>query len=167
MDSIFSRLVKSFDTGRLTRRELIQGLGLLAAGAATTAPAPAEAQANTFGFRVMGLDHVQINSADVRRSSEFYQKVLGFTELRVGPSNDPKCCPNEQAFLFDSGGTALLLAVRKMSPAGAVDHIGYRMAGNKDTFTEAMEAKGVKKPAKGEYGDLVDPDGIRLQFMWY
>ena len=164
MDSIIARIVKGFDAGRLSRRELIQGLTILAAGGAA---APAAAQPNTIGFRVTGLDHVQINSADVRRSSEFYQKVLGLTELRVGPSTDPKCCPNEQSFLFDGGGTALLLAVRKMSPPGVVDHIGYRMSGNKDAFVKRLQEQKVPKPASGQYGDLVDPDGIRIQPMWY
>jgi len=164
VDSIITRLVRRFDSGGLTRRELIQGLSFLAAGAAAT---PAAAQQNTFGFRVTGLDHVQINSADVRRSSEFYQKVLGLTELRVGPASDPKCCPDEQSFLFDGGGTTLLLAVRKMSPSGVVDHIGYRMSGNREAFARTMQERGVKRPASGQYGDLVDPDGIRIQPMWY
>jgi hypothetical protein len=60
-----------------------------------------------------------------------------------------------------------LLAVRKMSPPGVVDHIGYRMSGNREAFNKRMAEQGVKKPASGQYGDLVDPDGIRIQPMWY
>lgn len=157
-----TRIVNRFDAGGLTRRELIQGLTALAAGTATASVA-----AQTSGFRVTGLDHIQINSGDVRRSSAFYQKVLGLTELRVGPSTDPKCCPNDSSFLFDSGGTTLLLAVRKMAPVGLVNHIGYRMSGNKDTFAKVVKENNLKKPGAGLYGDFVDPDGVAIQPMWY
>ena len=39
------------------------------------------------------VDHIQINSDNPRKSAEFYEKVLGLNLLRVGPPNDPTCCP--------------------------------------------------------------------------
>ena len=75
MESMISSLLKRYETGGLTRRDLIQGLALLAAGtaassaAAQTAPAPIPW--SPF------IDHIQLNSRDPQKAAEFYQRVMG------------------------------------------------------------------------------------------
>ncbi len=62
MEAVISDLLKRFDTGTLTRRELIQGLAMLAA-ASSTASAAGSQEA---GFKVAKIDHVSIQVSVVR-----------------------------------------------------------------------------------------------------
>ncbi len=119
MESMISSLLKRYETGGLTRRDLIQGLALLAAGTAAGSAAaqtePAPIPWSPF------IDHIQINSRDPQRAAEFYQKVMGLELLRVGPAGPNRdCCPDESAFL--GVGQRLILAIRRREPYGVIDH---------------------------------------------
>jgi len=80
MESIISNLVTRFEKGSLSRRELVQGLTLLAASATA-----ASAQED-LNFRTATIDHVSIQVADVKRSTEFYQKMFGFKVVSGEPA---------------------------------------------------------------------------------
>jgi catechol 2,3-dioxygenase-like lactoylglutathione lyase family enzyme len=154
LENIIGTLLNQYETGALTRRDLVQRLLMLAAGAA----APAGAHAQTPGFQIVDIDHVQVNSSNVRRSTEFYQKVLGLSVLRLGPPDKPNCCPDESAFL--GAGGELLVAIRKKEPAGQIDHFGFRVANyNQDVVTDVLKQRGVTPKA----GYVIDPDGARIQ----
>src|SRR5260221_14209309 len=73
MESIISDLVKSFEKGSLSRRELVCGLAMLAAGG-TAAVAEVD-----IDFKGADIDHVSIHVANLKRSVDFYQKMFGFT----------------------------------------------------------------------------------------
>ena len=73
MESIISDLVTRFEKGALSRRELVRGLAMLAAG--TTA---AGAQQDV-DFKGANIDHVSIRVANLQRSTDFYQKMFGFS----------------------------------------------------------------------------------------
>jgi catechol 2,3-dioxygenase-like lactoylglutathione lyase family enzyme len=110
------------------------------------------------------VDHIQLNSANVRKSTEFYQKALGLDLLRVGPPNDRNCCPDEQAFF--GVGKRLVLAVRKAQPVG-IDHYALLMTNyNKEAVTKELAARGAKTEtdANGAW-HVVDPDGVKIQIM--
>jgi hypothetical protein len=63
MDSIVSDLVARFEKGSLSRRELVQGLAMLAAsGTAATAQ-----EDNT--FKAANIDHISVQVADLQRST--------------------------------------------------------------------------------------------------
>lgn len=76
MSAAIEQLVKRYEGGGMTRRELVLALSALvmtrpAAGAAAqqgAAPAP---------IRVRTMNHVTLTVSDVQRSVEFYQRVLG------------------------------------------------------------------------------------------
>lgn len=76
MSAAIEQLVKCYEGGRMTRRELVLALSALvmarpAGGAAAqqgAAPAP---------IRVSTMNHVTLTVSDVQRSVEFYQRVLG------------------------------------------------------------------------------------------
>jgi hypothetical protein len=73
MESIISDVLARFEKGSLSRRELVQGLAMLAAsGRAATAQ-----QDNT--FKAADIDHVSVQVADLQRSIDFYRKMFGFT----------------------------------------------------------------------------------------
>lgn len=73
METVISSLLKRYETGGLTRRQLVRGLAMLAAGASSAA---AQGAPSPIPWSPL-IDHIQINSADPRKSAEFYQKEIG------------------------------------------------------------------------------------------
>ena len=72
METIIADLVNRFEGGRLTRRQLIQGLSMLMATGSSAASA-----AQAAGLRGTGIDHVSILVEDLQRSATFYQTCSG------------------------------------------------------------------------------------------
>ncbi len=73
MENVIANLVKRFERGSLTRRELVQSLAILVA-------APRSASAD--GFQCSGVDHVSIGVSNLQRSAAFYQKTFGLAVLK-------------------------------------------------------------------------------------
>ena len=106
MESIISNLVARFEKGSLSRRELVQGLAMLAAGG--TGAAAQEA----IDFKSADIDHVSIQVADLQRSVDFYQKMFGFTVISQDQPHG----------IIRLGNTGTLVSLNHESPAGIVDH---------------------------------------------
>src|SRR5678815_4136311 len=93
METVIAGLLKDFEDGRMTRRQLIQSLALVAAGAvpgtaalaqgaAPRPPAPPIPQAfEPTGFKTVWLDHISYAVTDYRKSTAFYRDLMGW-ELR-------------------------------------------------------------------------------------
>ena len=91
MESVIAGLLKDFEDGRMTRRQLIQSLALVAAGAvpgtaalaqgaAQRPPAPPIPQAfEPTGWKTVWLDHISYSVSDYRRSTAFYRDLMGWT----------------------------------------------------------------------------------------
>ena len=106
MESMISDLVTRFEKGSLSRRELVQGLAMLAAGG--TGAAAQEA----IDFKSADIDHVSIQVADLQRSVDFYQKMFGFTVISQDQPHG----------IIRLGNTRTLVSLNHESPAGIVDH---------------------------------------------
>src|SRR5215468_9262720 len=106
MESIISDLLTRFEKGALSRRQLVQGLAMLAASG-TTATAQED-----IDFKEADIDHVSIHVADLQRSVDFYQKMFGFSVV----SQD------QAAEIIRLGNTKVLVSLNHGSPAGIVDH---------------------------------------------
>jgi catechol 2,3-dioxygenase-like lactoylglutathione lyase family enzyme len=158
VEHVIATILRRYETGGLTRRELIQGLAVLA-GTATTASAAA-GQSATAGFQASSLHHIQINVSNFQRSIDFYQKVLGLSLIQR----------QEKLALLGSGGT-LMVSLRPKTPAGVVDHFGVGIIGaTQESITRDIIARGAtpidQKPEDGDAGFHVpDPDGTRVQLM--
>lgn len=74
MSAAIEQLVRRYERGRMTRRELVLALTALAA-ARPAAAAPAAQGAAP--IRVQTMNHVTVVVSDLQRSQEFYQRVLG------------------------------------------------------------------------------------------
>src|SRR5580692_7247615 len=70
MESIISNLLARFEKGTLSRRELVGGLAMLAAGSTAVA---AQEDAD---FKTAVIDHVSIQVGDLQRSIAFYQNTF-------------------------------------------------------------------------------------------
>lgn len=80
MHKIISDMLEKYEKGRLSRRQLIQGVAALSA-AAQAAPAAAAT------FQGVEINHVALQVTDVKRSRDFYQKHLGLPVVSEGARN--------------------------------------------------------------------------------
>lgn len=155
MEYVISSLLKRYEGGGLTRRQLIQGLAMLAAAAT----AGTEAEAVDTGFAATMINHVSIQVSDLKRSQEFYQKVFGLPQ-RVATRPDV-------AIRLGVGKSHLTLRQDKAS--GLVDHFCLGVDNfNRESVIKDLKARGVS-PEKDEDGfpgfHVKDPDGFFVQLQ--
>jgi catechol 2,3-dioxygenase-like lactoylglutathione lyase family enzyme len=148
METIISKLLSSYEKGSLSRRELVSGLALLAAGG-TAAAAQDEIE-----FKDANIDHVSIHVADLQRSIEFYQKMFGFS---VVSRADPD--------IVRLGNGRILVSINRGSPARTIDHFAIGIPRfNADSGARYFAQRGAT-PLQGDYAGfhIKDPDGINVQ----
>jgi len=154
MEAVIASLVKRFDSGALTRRELVQGLSMLAA--AGGASSLAEAQDAT--IKAAKIDHVSIQVSDLPRSIAFYQEMFGLTMV----SEDK---PNE-IVRFGTAGK-VLVSLHHKSPTGLVDHFAIGVEKfNKELVTRQLKERGATPEENLDAGfHIKDPEGIGVQIV--
>src|SRR5678815_1892358 len=108
MEAMISSLVRRFEEGKVSRRELIQGLTMLAATGGVAAAAPQETP-----FKSTRIDHISVQVTDLQRSIAFYQKIFGLSIL-----GEDK--PNE---IVRMGTTRVIVSLHHKPPTGIVDHL--------------------------------------------
>jgi len=152
MDTVITDLVTRFESGTLTRRHLVQGLAALAAAGAA---APAAAQAAP--FKSTRIDHISIQTSNLQRSIDFYQKIFGLKVI-----NEDK--PNEIARM---GDTKIIVSLHHKEPFAIVDHFAIAIEGfDKQATTAALAAHGLKAEENLDYGFFVrDPEGRPVQIV--
>jgi catechol 2,3-dioxygenase-like lactoylglutathione lyase family enzyme len=151
MESTISGLLKRYEHGTLTRRDLVAGLAALVASAGSSAAA--QSAPTLKGTRI---DHVSIQVSDLQRSKDFYTKAFGL-KVRM-----------EEANLIQLGSdTHGFLVIRKDTPAAKVDHFAISVDGmTRELVTQALKAHGMApKDDKGAMGfHATDPDGYSIQY---
>jgi catechol 2,3-dioxygenase-like lactoylglutathione lyase family enzyme len=145
MKSAISRLLKTYENGKLSRRDLVQGLALLAASSGTMSAA---------GFQGNSINHVSLFVSDLQRSTDFYQRVFGCPVNKRDGNNQ---------LTFGKG----FLVLRPGKPPGKVDHLAIGIDKfNKDSVVADLKARGAT-PIDQQGGDfgfhVVDPDGFPVQ----
>ena len=148
MELIISKLLSGYENGSLSRRELVSGLAMLAAGG-TAAAAQDEIE-----FKDATIDHVSIHVADLQRSIEFYQKMFGFSVVsRAEPE------------IVRLGNGRILVSINHGSPAGVIDHFAIGIPRfNRESGAPYFTRRGAI-PLQGDYAGfhIKDPDGINVQ----
>ena len=157
MESIISDLVKRFEGGKLTRRELIQGLAMLTAASSAASAAGPQGQS---GLKTMKIDHISIQVIDLPRAIAFYQDLFGLVMV----SEDK---PNEIFRLGIPGTKKTLVSLHHKSPTGLVDHYAIGIDSfNKDAVTQMLKQRGITPMEDIDAGFHVkDPEGIRVQIV--
>ncbi len=150
MEHVISNLLKSYEKGSLSRRELVQGLAMLAVAARSASAAPA-------GFAATTINHVSIQVSDLKRSTEFYKTTFGLP-VRVADRPDV-------AVRLGVGKSHLTL--RQAKPSGLVDHFCMGVDGfNHDSVVRELKERGVNSEPD-EHGfsafHVKDPDGLDVQ----
>lgn len=152
MEQEVNELVTRFETGTLSRRQLITGLTMLAAGGAAL---PAGAQQAP--FKSTRIDHISIQTTDLARSVEFYEKIFGLKVL-----NEDK--PNEIARM---GDTKIIVSLHHKAPFGLVDHFAIAIDGfDRDSAAKTLAAHGLPAENNLDYGfHTRDPNGMPVQIV--
>jgi catechol 2,3-dioxygenase-like lactoylglutathione lyase family enzyme len=152
MEEMISSLLGRFETGALSRRDLVQGLAMLAAAGSGTAAGAQEAT-----IKAAKIDHISIQVTDLPRSIAFYQKMFGLTVV----SEDK---PNEIVRL---GAGKVLVSLHHKSPTGIVDHFAIGVEKfNKEAVTRELKARRVNPEDNLDAGfHIKDPEGISVQIV--
>jgi catechol 2,3-dioxygenase-like lactoylglutathione lyase family enzyme len=153
MDSLVDDLVRRFERGAMTRRQLIQSLSALVAASGTSPTAAAQ----TGSLRGTGIDHVSILVADLQRSAAFYQRIFGLTAV----SEDK---PNQ---ILRLGTKRTIVSLRHEGPAGVTDHFAISIDNfNRDTVTDQLKQHGLTPTQNVQFGfHIKDPDGVVVQIV--
>jgi catechol 2,3-dioxygenase-like lactoylglutathione lyase family enzyme len=145
MKSTISKMLEAYENGKVSRRGLIQGLALLAAGSST---------AQAAGFQGNSLNHISLQVSNLQRSTDFYQRVFACTVNKRDGNNQ---------LMFGKN----FLVLREGKPAAKVDHFAIGVDNfNKDSVTADLKTRGVTPIDQqgGGFGfHVLDPDGYPVQ----
>jgi catechol 2,3-dioxygenase-like lactoylglutathione lyase family enzyme len=145
MKSTISRLLEHYETGRMSRRDLVQGLAVLAASAGA---------AQAAGFQGNSINHISLYVGNLERSTDFYQRAFGCSVNKRDGNNQ---------LVFGKN----FLVLRTGNPPGKVDHFAIGVDNfNQDAVTADLKARGVTpiNQQGGNFGfHILDPDGFPVQ----
>jgi catechol 2,3-dioxygenase-like lactoylglutathione lyase family enzyme len=186
MEAVISGLLRDFEDGKMTRRQLIQSLAMAAAavapGAALAAQAPAAKAPIPAAFekapwKTVWIDHISYAVSDYRRSTAFYRDLMGW-EIRNDNGNNQctlkigdvgEIIIRNQRPPAATPAPALPTQQGRAPLTGVINHVSY---GIQPWDTEGVKAELEKrglKPRPDMVGDnfksyhVTDPDGWDLQ----
>jgi catechol 2,3-dioxygenase-like lactoylglutathione lyase family enzyme len=145
MKNTISKLLEAYEKGKMSRRTLIQGLAVLAAGSTA---------AEAAGFQGSSINHISMQVSNLQRSTDFYQRTFGCTVNKRDGNNQ---------LVFGKD----FLVLRPGNPAGKVDHFAIGVDNfKKESVTADLKSRGVTaidQQGGGAGFHVVDPDGYPVQ----
>jgi len=186
MESVIAGLLKQFEDGKLTRRQLIRSITLTAAAAVQGGSALAEqakesaipAPKDPAPWKTVYLDHISYAVSDYRKSTAFYRDLMGWTIANEGANNN-QCTMNigniGQIIIRNNRaqgreGAAAPAARGDRPPlTGVINHVSWGIdPWDTDKVKAELERRGLN-PRPDMVGDnfksfhVLDPDGWDLQ----
>lgn len=154
MDPSLDQLISRYDTGLVTRRELLAALAGLMAASTTAA-----AQSAPLGA-VKQLNHVSVFVPDVAKATAFYQGLFGMTVLT---RQDP-------GVNLDAGAGFLGIYPTQAGAAASINHLCLGIEKfDADATLKNLTDRGVKARIRlrGDTKELylTDPDGLSVQLQ--
>jgi catechol 2,3-dioxygenase-like lactoylglutathione lyase family enzyme len=189
MESVIAGLLKDFEDGKMTRRQLIQSLALAAAAAGTGAPLLAQsaqkasaipAPNNPAPWKTVWLDHISYAVSDYRRSTAFYRDLMGWEikndngtnqcTLKIGDIGEIIIRNRREPDSAGPTGAGGQQGQGNRPPlTGVINHISWGVQPwNTDAVKAELEKRGLN-PRPDMVGDnfksfhVTDPDGWDLQ----
>lgn len=190
MESLIAKMIGDFESGKLTRRQLIQSLALCAtapaaAVAAAQAPAAGSAASGPAPWKTVWLDHISYAVSDYKRSTDFYKNLMGWeVENDNGTNQATLKIGNLGGIIIRNArrsgeGTAqpatAAAAPAQAAPAprppltGVINHVSWGIEPwDTEKVKAELERRGLK-PRPDMVGDnfksfhVFDPDGWDLQ----
>jgi hypothetical protein len=152
METTISNLVSSYEQGKLSRRQLIRALALMAgtagAGIAVPAAPPAPLPASS-------VNHIAITVTDLKKSSEWYKELFG-----LKPEQE-----TDSVAVLAFGNTVLVLRPGQNGQnAGRISHFCFGVKGFKMAEAEAeLKKRGLNPRKDNESYHVMSPDGTDIQ----
>jgi catechol 2,3-dioxygenase-like lactoylglutathione lyase family enzyme len=160
MERFIAELVKSFESGKISRREFCETVALAAtvyaAGDAAKAQAPR-------GLKMIGVNHISYTCPDYAKARDWYSSVLGMEDV-AGKDNGKRA---NLAFGPEPGkGGSFVVARTGTARPGqsVVDHICYTIPDwDEAKVSAALKATG--RPVTGRAGNhnVLDPFNYPVQ----
>ncbi len=154
MQTQISEMVGEFETGRISRRELVRRLTVFAAASAgLDRSVLAAEEAST--FEALNINHIALRVTDVERSRELYKKHLGMQVIRQTPGRQCflRCGPNHFVALFKSDQPRM-------------DHYCYSIKNyDQRDASRKLKSHGLapEMPPHTNRIYFKDPDGLKVQ----
>jgi catechol 2,3-dioxygenase-like lactoylglutathione lyase family enzyme len=126
MENVIGKLLDDFERGKMTRRQLIQSIAVVAASAAGVTPASAQ---TSKGFKTIGVNHISYQCADYAKTRDFYADLMG---MKVVGDTGTQCF----MVLGDSNSFLIPRNSRQADTTPKIDHIAYTI--------ETWDKEGVK-----------------------
>ncbi|HKS73042.1 MAG TPA: VOC family protein [Terriglobales bacterium] len=179
MEQIIGGLLRDFEAGKLTRRQLIQALALgVTAGPAALAAAQQPAQQSSIPpprspapWKTVWLDHISYVVSDYRRSAAFYRDLMGWEIIH--DDNQKQCTMKVGSaggiIIRNRAGYEGVDGATNRSPiTGLIDHVSWGIEPWDTVKVKAELEKRSLDPKPDMIGKfqsfhLRDPDGWDLQ----
>src|ERR1700730_1722381 len=146
MQRIIESMLRDFEDGRLTRRQLAVSLAALVTGA-QAAPKPS-------GLRAVSLNHVTVRVPNLQRTSQFYQEFFGMP------------LKQHSATTHILGVGKSFFGIEQKGDTAALEHYDFGIASfNADEVTAKLKERNLKLEPGGnkESFKFRDPDGFLVQ----
>jgi catechol 2,3-dioxygenase-like lactoylglutathione lyase family enzyme len=148
-------LLKQYEDGFLSRRELLSALALLVA-----MPAMSGAQSAKPIAAVKSMNHVTVFVPNVQKSVDFYQGVFGL----------PILTKQDAGINLSTGAGFYGIYPAPNATAGSINHVCFGIENfDADAVLKQLTERGVKGNIRmrGDTKELyfTDPDGIRVQLQ--
>jgi catechol 2,3-dioxygenase-like lactoylglutathione lyase family enzyme len=186
MEAMIHSLLADFEDGKMTRRQLVQSLAMVAvagpAAAAGAAAQPAPAQAP---WKTVHLDHISYAVSDYKRSAAFYSNLMGWeiandngtnqATLKIGDvgeiiiRNARRPAEATARPAADNGAQPATVADGRPPITGVINHISWGVSPwDTDGVKAELERRGLKPRPDMQGNDfkswhVLDPDGWDLQ----
>lgn len=146
-------MVNDFESGKLTRRQLVVSLATLAASAVAV-PVSLAAPAAQEGVRAISLNHVTVRVPDLHRTSQFYQE---FFEM-------PLRQQSKTVHILGVGSS--FFGIEQGDGPARLDHYDFGIQNfNADEVRAKLRARNltIQDEKSQESFKFVDPDGFLVQ----
>lgn len=155
MENLIIKLLDDFDRGRMTRRQLIKSLTVVAAAAAGASPVSGE---SSKGFKAIAVNHISYQVNDYTKTRDFYADLLG---MKVVGDTGKQC----NLIIGDSNA----FVIPRNAPPGItpprIDHVAYTIENwDKSAVKTELERRGLNpQPDTDNSFHVKDPNGYDLQ----
>lgn len=155
MESMIARLLDDFERGRMTRRQLIKSIAVVAAAGAVPTSASAEASK---GFRAVAVNHISYQVSDYAKTRDFYADLLG---MKVVADTGKQC----NLILGDTNTFVIPRNAPQGSTPPRIDHIAYTIeTWDKNAVRAELARRGLDpRPDTDNSFHIKDPNGFDLQ----
>jgi catechol 2,3-dioxygenase-like lactoylglutathione lyase family enzyme len=182
METLIAKLLGDFESGKMSRRQLIQSLALCATAPAAVAgaaqgPSAAPSASAAAPWKTVWLDHISYAVADYKKSTAFYTGLMGWdVQNDNGTSQATLKIGNVGGIIIRNarrqpteGAPATATQPPRPPLTGVINHVSYGIEPwDTDKVKAELERRGLK-PRPDMVGDnfksfhVFDPDGWDLQ----